>query len=81
MELTEEDQLTPMFRLRCMICYYGSHFVLISFKPLIKQWVQFDDAKVTPLGDWPSVRDKMIRGRVMPIVLFYEHYDHDSTLT
>ena len=58
-----------------MMCYYGSHFVLISFQPLIKQWVQFDDASVMPLGEWQSVRDKMIRGKLMPITLFYEQYN------
>ena len=70
-----DDWTSPTFRLRCIMCYYGSHFVLISYKPLIKQWVQFDDAKVTPLGEWQSVRDKMIRGKVMPIVLFYESFN------
>lgn len=61
-----------MYRLRSMMCLYGQHFIAIAFNPSVKQWVQYDDGKVTPLGGWHDVVDKLKRGRHQPEVCFYE---------
>ena len=68
----------PKYRLRCMMCYYGAHFVLIGFKPRVKEWVQYDDACVKSLGHWNAVKDKMVKGKVIPVVLFYENIDNTT---
>lgn len=54
------------------MCLYGQHFIAIAFNPSVKQWVQYDDGKVTPLGGWYDVVDKLKRGRHQPEVCFYE---------
>lgn len=70
----EEWKATPKYRLRCMMCYYSSHFVLVAYKPRLREWALYDDSKVFALGDWVSVQEQMSMGGVIPLVLFYEMY-------
>ncbi|EKX48732.1 hypothetical protein GUITHDRAFT_68514 [Guillardia theta CCMP2712] len=60
------------YRLRCMVCFYGQHYVLLSYKPRVKQWVQYDDSSVKRVGDWKEVVERCRLGRFQPNVLFYE---------
>eukprot|EP00960_Hanusia_phi_P053329 762003-Hanusia_phi.AAC.1 len=60
------------YRLRCMVCFYGQHYVLLSYKPRVKEWVQYDDSSVKRVGDWKDVAERCRLGRFQPNVLFYE---------
>jgi hypothetical protein len=50
----------------------GGHFIAIAFKPAVGQWVQYDDGRVTALGSWDGVVDKLKKGRFQPEVCFYD---------
>jgi ubiquitin C-terminal hydrolase len=55
-----------------MFCYYGQHYHAFIFIEEIQQWVMFDDAHVSPVGEWPAVIRKCTIGRIQPLVLFYK---------
>eukprot|EP00887_Chlorella_sp_A99_P005108 scaffold25.g5108.t1 len=57
------------YRLRCMACYYGSHysaFVLVQVSGAGQRWVLFDDASVSLVGGWQDVIVKCEAGRIQP---------------
>ena len=51
------------YRLRCMVCFYGQHYVLLAYKPRVCQWVQYDDTSVKAVGDWTEVEKRCKAGR------------------
>ncbi len=51
------------YRLRCMVCFYGQHYVLLAYKPRVRQWVQYDDTSVKAIGDWTEVEKRCKAGR------------------
>eukprot|EP00211_Chloroparvula_japonica_P005454 CAMPEP_0119135384 /NCGR_PEP_ID=MMETSP1310-20130426/19171_1 /TAXON_ID=464262 /ORGANISM="Genus nov. species nov., Strain RCC2339" /LENGTH=361 /DNA_ID=CAMNT_0007126261 /DNA_START=293 /DNA_END=1374 /DNA_ORIENTATION=- len=61
------------YRLRGMVCYYGMHYDAYFIHPTRRQWWVFNDEMVRRMGDsWLSVKEKCLRGRCQPSVLFYE---------
>jgi len=62
------------YRLRCMVCFYGQHYVLLAYKPRVRQWVQYDDTSVKAIGDWTEVEKRCKAGRFQPNVVFFERY-------
>ncbi len=50
------------YRLRCMVCFYGQHYVLLAYKPRVRQWVQYDDTSVKAIGDWSLVEKRCKAG-------------------
>lgn len=63
-----------LYRLRCIVCFYGQHYVTIAYNPKVKQWVQYDDTSVKPVGDFAAVAAKCRAGRFQPHVIFFEKY-------
>ena len=55
------------YRLRCMVCFYGQHYVLLAYKPRVRQWVQYDDTSVKAVGDWTEVEKRCKAG--IPVCL------------
>ena len=51
------------YRLRCMVCFFGQHYVLLAYKPRVRQWVKYDDTSVKAVGDWAQVIKVCIAGR------------------
>jgi len=62
------------YRLRCIVCFYSRHFVLIAYNPQVAQWVLFDDNSVRPLGAWGDVKEACQRSNMQPLVVFFERY-------
>jgi len=61
------------YRLKGMICYYGKHYISYFYSFANLQWFMFDDATVKPVGiDWTAIRERCLKGRMKPTVLFYE---------
>ena len=60
-----------VFRLRSMVCYYGSHYVALLFTPDLGAYLQFDDAAISRVGSWTDVRRKCEVGRIQPALLFF----------
>ena len=52
-----------LYRLRCMVCFYGQHYVLLAYKPRVRLWVQYDDTSVKEIGDWGAVEKLCKAGR------------------
>ncbi|GAX78212.1 hypothetical protein CEUSTIGMA_g5654.t1 [Chlamydomonas eustigma] len=66
------QQGTSSYHLYSMFCYYGQHYHAFIYKEDICQWVMFDDAHVSPVGEWQAVIKKCTMGRIQPLVLFYK---------
>ena len=61
------------YRLRSMVCYYGSHYSALVLLPALggERWVLFDDARVSTVGSWADVLQKCEVGRIQPALLFF----------
>ena len=60
---------------RGMIVYYGRHYWAYFYSQKFDAWFQFDDAKITRIGNWEDVCDRCVRGKAIPRTLFYEKQD------
>ena len=58
------------YRLRGVVCYYGRHYV--AFFEGDGNWLMFDDRRVSAVGDWEAMTDRAVRGRLQPILCFFE---------
>ena len=63
------------FRLSSMVCYYGQHYMALVKDRRLGQWVLFDDASASAVGDWAAVVRKCAAGRILPSVLLFTAYD------
>jgi len=74
MEDSNVSQNSPsLYKFRGMICYYGKHYSAYFYNTKLSQWYVYDDTTVKALGShWPAVRDRCLRGRLQPSVVFYE---------
>eukprot|EP00192_Tetraselmis_astigmatica_P005526 CAMPEP_0117673744 /NCGR_PEP_ID=MMETSP0804-20121206/14645_1 /TAXON_ID=1074897 /ORGANISM="Tetraselmis astigmatica, Strain CCMP880" /LENGTH=515 /DNA_ID=CAMNT_0005482521 /DNA_START=1 /DNA_END=1548 /DNA_ORIENTATION=+ len=61
-----------LYRLRSMVCYYGSHYQAIVLSPDLDKWLIFDDESISVIGSWEAAKAKCLVGRIQPSVLFYE---------
>eukprot|EP01119_Soliformovum_irregulare_P008684 TRINITY_DN21784_c0_g1_i1.p1 TRINITY_DN21784_c0_g1~~TRINITY_DN21784_c0_g1_i1.p1 ORF type:complete len:543 (-),score=119.88 TRINITY_DN21784_c0_g1_i1:8-1636(-) len=70
------------YKFRGMICYYGKHYTAYFYNHKSTQWYVYDDTQVKPVAtEWPSVRDRCLRGRLQPNIVFYEREsDHISDI-
>lgn len=67
------------YRFRGMICYYGKHYVAYFYNFKSKLWYVYDDTNVQPVGsEWPMIRDRCLRGRLQPNIIFYEREGFDT---
>lgn len=55
-----------------MIVYYGKHYWAYFYSQKFDGWFQFDDAKITKIGNWSDVCDRVVRAKAIPRTLFYE---------
>uniref|UniRef100_A0A7S4G198 Peptidase C19 ubiquitin carboxyl-terminal hydrolase domain-containing protein n=1 Tax=Eutreptiella gymnastica TaxID=73025 RepID=A0A7S4G198_9EUGL len=66
----QKQKPTP-YQIVGMICFYGRHYTSFFYNQQLQKWVFIDDSSVRPVGDWSDVKQNMIDGRHMPLVLFY----------
>ena len=73
-EVYGSEEARHRYRLRSMVCYYGSHYQALVLVPLPggSSWLLFDDEAVSLIGGWQDVIVKCEAGRIQPSVLFYE---------
>jgi hypothetical protein len=55
-----------------MVCFLGSHYVAFFYSMRRNAWMQFDDSSVSMIYDWQEVIGKVIKGRMIPVLIFYE---------
>jgi hypothetical protein len=55
-----------------MICFVASHYIAFFYSLRRNVWVEFDDSQVIVIYDWREVLGKVMKGRMMPVLLFYE---------
>lgn len=70
------------YALRAFIAYYGKHYIAFcKGRHNGETWYYFDDTMVKTVGtEWADVREKCMKGRFQPSVLFYEGPGHDQLL-
>ena len=74
----------PPYRLRCVICYFGHHYLVFALSPELRGkgkdsegadnnvWLSFDDEEAAVVGGWADVCRAMVARRLQPSLLFYE---------
>merc|ERR1712032_588426 len=62
---------SALVRLSGVLCYYGSHYVVFWQSTELGGWTSFDDVTVRRVKSWDEVREKCVRGRLQPLLLFY----------
>jgi hypothetical protein len=78
-----DNELPPssIYRLTGMVGFYGCHYLSFFFDSKRKQWLQFDDAKVTTIGpSWDDVCDKARKAHLQPSLLFYELIENNNDI-
>ena len=55
-----------------MVCFAGSHYLAFFYSMRRNAWIEFDDNRVIVIYDWSEVLGKVIKGRMAPVLLFYE---------
>jgi hypothetical protein len=60
------------YRLRGGVYHYCKHYVCIFYSPLARSFVMLDDCRVTRLGAWSDVVAKCCKGKLHPVLFFYE---------
>ena len=58
-----------------MIVYYGRHYWAYFYSHKFDSWFQFDDAKITRIGNWTDICERAVRAKAIPRTLFYEKQD------
>ena len=61
--------------LRGLIVYYGRHYWAYFYSHKFDRWYQFNDEKLSEIGNWKAVREKAITSRCIPRTVFYERQD------
>jgi len=55
--------------------YYGKHYVAIFYSDTYHDFLMFDDKRVVRVGTWSQVYEKCSKGKLQPILLFYENME------
>ncbi|KXZ54862.1 hypothetical protein GPECTOR_4g934 [Gonium pectorale] len=58
--------------LRCVICYFGHHYLVFALSEELGLWLLIDDANIQLVGHWGDVVKTMCAKRLQPSLLFYE---------
>eukprot|EP01006_Ploeotia_vitrea_P027444 TRINITY_DN60264_c0_g1_i1.p1 TRINITY_DN60264_c0_g1~~TRINITY_DN60264_c0_g1_i1.p1 ORF type:complete len:567 (-),score=24.17 TRINITY_DN60264_c0_g1_i1:994-2463(-) len=67
-----EDAEQLHYALVGLVLFYGHHYIAFFTKPLLEDWVSFDDTTVSQKGTWANVMDAVVGGRQQPVLLFYQ---------
>lgn len=59
--------------LRGLISYYGKHYMSFFYSEKHDSWFFFDDATIKRVGNFQDVKDKCLKGKMIPCTMFYEH--------
>ena len=69
------------YALMGFVGFYGSHYMYYRRTRRMErnadgdivgnEWIQLDDESVKPLGPWADVSEKIVRGRIRPVLLFF----------
>ena len=68
----KDSPIDSQYILRGLVTFYGRHYTAYFYSERYDSWYQFDDAKIVKVGNWTDVEKKCIKGRLQPILLFYE---------
>lgn len=72
MHTQTKDERKTTFILRGFISYYGKHYMAYFYSEQHDYWMHLDDSKITEVGNFQDVVNMCIKGKELPILLFYE---------
>ena len=62
------------------VCYYASHYIAIVHVPHTGQWLHYDDASVSVIGEsWSDVRLRCSHLNYLPALLLYRQPEPAAT--
>lgn len=68
----QNDDMKFRYIFRGMVVFYGRHYMAYFYSERFDAWYQYDDSKITRVGNWTDVKNKCIKGLTQPILMFYE---------
>eukprot|EP00939_MAST-03C_sp_MAST-3C-sp1_P004706 g4706.t1 len=69
---TSRSSSKASYVLKGLITFYGKHYTAFFRMPKSREWFLFDDARVEDVGRWRDVRSRIDRGKLQPVLVFYE---------
>ena len=60
------------YKLQCIVCYFGHHYLSFALSEELNQWLLFDDTQIALVGDWSQVSAAIAARCLQPSVLCYE---------
>jgi len=72
MGVAEKDSYKKTFILRGFVSYYGKHYMAYFYSEKHDYWLHFNDSKITQVGNFEDVVNAWIKGKELPILVFYE---------
>lgn len=72
MNIEGKDEAKTTFVFRGFISYYGKHYMAYFYSEKYDYWMHLDDSKITEVGNFQDVVKMCIKGKELPILLFYE---------
>ena len=73
--LDEGKPTCTQYVLRGIIVYYGRHYWAYFYSQKFDRWYQFNDERLTSIGDFKAVIEKAVLSRCIPRTVFYERSD------
>lgn len=72
-EEVSEELKSDMMNLKGVVCFYGRHYIALSFSHNKNKWLMFDDSSVREVGEtYDEVSKLCKKNRYQPCLLFYE---------
>lgn len=72
MPSSSTSNTSPAFQLRCVVCYFGHHYLVFVLSDQLRLWLLIDDDDIQLVGQWADVCRTMVARRLQPSLLFYE---------
>lgn len=68
----EQSDYPTRYIIKGLICFTSSHYVAFFYSLRRNIWIEFDDERVIQIEHWNEVLGKIMRGRMAPVLMFYE---------
>ena len=77
MKVTLDEGSPPctQYVLRGAIVYYGRHYWAYFYSQKFDRWYQFNDERLSEIGNWGAVVEKAVLSKAIPRTVFYERQD------
>ena len=69
---SEQPEYFSRYIFKGLVCFTASHYISFFYSFRRNAWVQFDDSTVRVIENWSFIVEKLIRGKMKPVLLVFE---------